>query len=118
MRYSTNRATPEEAWEGFIEAERSLLEERRAGSLARTLSDEPLPGESPEELRWLGIEDQYLAEEGLVELRSGGRAWIKHVEDLVPEDRSGRIEAESARAAWLVERLRREAEASDRDGRG
>ena len=34
---------------------------------------EPLSGESPEELWWLVVEDQHLAEEGLVELRSGER---------------------------------------------
>ena len=62
----------EEAQERFLEAERSMLEQRRNGSLAQAIG-EPLSGESPEELWWLVVEDQHLAEEGLVELRSGER---------------------------------------------
>lgn len=99
-----NRAASEEAWERFLAAERSMLEQRRRGSLAQALGG-PLPGESPEELRWLDIEDRHLAEEGLVELRSGDEAWFKHVDDLTLEDRPARIEAEGARRAWLMERL-------------
>ncbi|CAN5159951.1 hypothetical protein BH24ACT19_BH24ACT19_19570 [soil metagenome] len=66
-----------------------------------------MPGESSEELRWLALEDRYLAEEGLVELRSGEEVWHKHIDGLTREDRPARIEAESARAAWLMERLRK-----------
>src|SRR5215210_5263941 len=62
----------EEAQERFLEAERSMLEQRRNGSLAQAIG-EPLSGESPEELWWLVVEDQHLAEEGLVKLRSGER---------------------------------------------
>src|SRR5215217_8956636 len=98
-----NRAASEKAWEMFLAAERAMLEQRRRGSLAQAMG-EPLPDESPEELRWLDIEDRHLAEEGLVELRSGDEAWFKHVEDLALEDRPTRIEAESARRAWLMER--------------
>ena len=54
----------------MLEAERSLLEQRRNGDLAESLG-EPLPSEPPEKLRWLVVEDRHLAEEGLVELRSG-----------------------------------------------
>src|SRR5215218_8560683 len=39
----------EEARERFLEAERSMLEQRRNGSLAQAIG-EPLSGESPEEL--------------------------------------------------------------------
>jgi hypothetical protein len=39
----------EEAQERFLKAERSMLEQRRNGSLDHALG-EPLPGESPEEL--------------------------------------------------------------------
>lgn len=99
------RTIQDKAWERFLEEERSLLSERQEGSLAREL-DGPVPGESLEELRWLAVEDQYVAEEGLVELRSGEEVCHKHVDDLVREDRPARIEAESARAAWLMERLR------------
>ena len=102
----------QEAWEGFVESERLLLERRREGSLARELGG-PLPSESAEELRWLAIEDRALAEEGLVELRGDGKVWHKRVEDLTPEDRRGRVEAEDARAAWLRERSGNEAEAAE-----
>ena len=99
------------ARERFIESERSMLEQRREGSLARELGG-PVAGESAEELWWLAIEDRHLAEEGLVELRSGRKVSHKHVDDLTLEDRRDRNEAENARAAWLLGRLRNEAEAT------
>src|SRR5215213_1945487 len=77
----TTRKVSEEAQKSFLEAERSILEQRRNGSLAQAIG-EPLPGESPEELWWLVVEDQHLAEEGLVELRSGEEAWYKHLDEL------------------------------------
>ncbi len=104
--YEVRRTVQEEAWERFLNVERAALEERRSGEFSRALGG-PIPGESPEELRWLAIEDRYLAEAGLVELRSGEEAWHKHIEELTREDRPARIEAESARAAWLMERLRK-----------
>ncbi len=107
--YGTSRTESEKAWDRFLEAERSMLEQRRRGVLAQALVV-PLPGESPAELQWLTTEDRLMAEEGLVELRSGEEVWHKHIDDLTREDRPCRIEAESARAAWLMERLRREAE--------
>ncbi len=105
-----NRTGLGEAQERFLAAERAMLEQRRNGSLAQALSG-PLPGESPEELQWLAIEDQQLAEEGLVELRRGGEVRFKHVDDLTHEDRPARIEAENTRRAWLMGRLVKEAEA-------
>ena len=45
----TTRKVSEEARESFLEAERSMLEQRRNGSLAQAIG-EPLSGESPEEL--------------------------------------------------------------------
>ena len=105
----------EMAWERFLAAEQSMLEQRQRGSLAQALGD-PLPDESPEELQWLVSDDRRLAEEGLVELRSGDEAWFKHVEQLTREDRPARIEAENIRRAWLMERLVKEAAA--RDGAG
>ena len=103
------RKASEEAQKSFLEAERSILEQRRNGSLAQAIG-EPLPGESPEELWWLVVEDQHLAEEGLVELRSGEEAWYKHLDELsLEEDRPYRIEAESARRAWLMQRLTEQA---------
>ncbi len=105
----TIRKESQEAQKRFLEAERSILEQRRNGSLAQAI-DEPLPGESPEELWWLVVEDQHLAEEGLVELRSGEKVWHMHIDDLSLEDRPARIEAESTRRAWLMQRLTKEAE--------
>ncbi len=107
--YGTSRTESEKAWDRFLEAERSMLEQRRRGVLAQALGV-PLSGESPAELQWLATEDRLTAEEGLVELRSGEEVWHKHIDYLTREDRPYRIEAESARAAWLMERLRREAE--------
>ena len=112
MHETANRAELEQARERFVAAERSMLEQRRGGSLAQAMS-EPLPGESPEELRWLAIEDSHLAEERLVELRSGGEVCFKHVDDLTYDDRPARIEAENARRAWLMERQVKEAAAKD-----
>ena len=115
MYKTTNRTDLEKARERFLAAERSMLEQRRRGGLAQALG-KPLPGESPEELRWLIIEDRCLAEEGLVELRSGDEAWFKHIDELTLENRPARIEAENMRRAWLMERLVKEAEASDGGG--
>ncbi len=111
MYRAANRTELEKAWGRFLAAERSMLEQRRRGGLAQALG-RPLPGESPEELEWLIIEDQHLAEEGFVELRSGDEVWFKHIDDLTHEDRPARIEAENTRRAWLMERLVKEAEAS------
>jgi hypothetical protein len=44
-----------------------------------------------------------------VELRSGEEAWYKHLDELSLEDRPYRIEAESARRAWLMQRLTEQA---------
>lgn len=104
--YEVKHTMQEEAWKRFLEAERAALEDRRSGEFALELG-EPVPGESSEELQWLAIEDRYLAEEGMVELRSGEEAWHKPIDALTKKDRSARIEAENARAAWLMERLRK-----------
>ena len=112
MYETANRTDSEQARERFLAAERSMLEQRQRGGLAQALGD-PLPGESPAELQWMILEDQHLAEEGLVELRSDGEVRFKHVDDLTYEDRPARIEAESMRRAWLMERLVMEARAED-----
>jgi len=119
MYETANRTDLEKARERFLEAERSMLEQRQRGGLAQALGG-PLPDESPEELQWLIVEDRHLAEEGLVELRSGEEVRFKHVDDLTYEDRPARIEAESKRRAWLMERLVMEAEVEDggEPGRG
>jgi hypothetical protein len=105
---TTNRTDLEQARERFLAAERSMLEQRQRGGLAQALGD-PLPGESPAELQWMILEDQHLAEERLVELRSDEEVRFKHVDDLTYEDRPARLEAESKRRAWLMERLVMEA---------
>ncbi len=118
--YEKNPTIYEKAQESFfLQAERSLLKQQARGSLARVslarvLGSRPLPGESPEELEWLGIEDRHLAEEGHVELRSGDKVWFKHIDDLTREDRPARIEAENVRTAWLIDRLKKEAEGTGR----
>ena len=96
-----------EAWERFIKAERRHLDDRRAGHLARLL-DGPLPGESAEELRLLAWDDQRRAEASLVELRSpSGEVSYKHIDDLTPEDRQARAEAERVLMNRIMERQQR-----------
>ena len=112
MYETANRTDLEQARERFLAAERSMLEQRQRGGLAQALGD-PLPGESPAELQWMILEDQHLAEEGLVELRSDEEVRFKHVDDLSYEDRPARLEAESKRRAWLMERLVMEATVKD-----
>jgi hypothetical protein len=94
------------SWERFLELERKELARRREGALAGALGF-TLPGEDPEELARLAREDRLRAEDGLVELRDWRRVWYKRLEDLVPEDRPGRVAAEMARIAWLRGRLER-----------
>jgi hypothetical protein len=86
-----------------MEVERRELEQRRSGQLGLAL-----PGESRGELERIAEEDRRKAEEGLVELRSGGEVWYKHIDELTRDDRPARIESENARAAWIQKRLRRQ----------
>jgi hypothetical protein len=91
-------------WERFLRAERRELELRRKGLLARLLNA-PLPNESPEELAHLAEEDRLRAQAGLLELRmSSGEVLYKRLDELLPEDRAARANAERARIAWLKER--------------
>ena len=115
MYEAASHTETEQAWGRYLAAERSMMEQRQRGSLARALGD-PLPDESPGELQWLDIEDRRLAEDGLVELRSGAEAWFKRLADLTYEDRPARVEAENTRRAWLMQRLVKEA--AIRDGAG
>lgn len=96
----------EQGWQRFIEGERRELEARREGQLARLLLV-VLPGESREELDRLIEEEQRQAREGLVELVREGERYHKHVDELTAEDVPARLEAESARLAWLTARTRR-----------
>jgi hypothetical protein len=94
----------EKGWEEFLEIERRALEARRGGQLRRDLGD-VLPGESPEYIEQLGHEDQRRAQEGLVEIMEEGKPIYKHIYELTPEERVGRIRAEMARRLWLQARL-------------
>jgi hypothetical protein len=97
----------EEAWERYMEAERRELQLRREGHLAKILGP-ALPDESPEELKRLADEDRLRAQEGLVDLMDeSGQKTYKHIDELAPEDRTGRIRAEGARVEWVVERQAR-----------
>jgi len=99
-------AEHEQAWAHFMEAERHELENRRNGQLRKLLGD-PLPGELPEELDRLASEDEARAEEGLVELISlHGEITYKHIDEIIPEDRTARVAAEGARIEWFAERTR------------
>ncbi len=91
-------------WEGFLETERRALEDRKGGQLARVLG-RALPGESQKEVDRLASEDQRRAEEGLVEIIKEGEPFYKHIDELTPEDRPGRIRAERARIVCLQARL-------------
>ncbi|MGB3682408.1 MAG: hypothetical protein WA990_07955 [Rubrobacteraceae bacterium] len=70
----------------------------------RELLNEPLPGESREELERLSAEDEQRAREGLVELKRGETTYFKHIEHLTPKDMQSRIEAETALVVRLTER--------------
>ncbi len=99
--------THQELWEKYMEVEHRELEQRQNGQLGRALGL-ALPDESQEELDRIAEEDQRLALEGQVELRSGDKVWFKHIDQLTREDRPARIESENARAAWIRERLSRQ----------
>jgi hypothetical protein len=101
------------SWRRFIEGERRELEARREGQLARLLMV-VLPDESPEELNRLIEEEQRRAQEGLVELVRGGERYHKHIDELTAEDVPARLEAKSARLAWLTAHTRRVFEETQR----
>jgi hypothetical protein len=98
-----SRAREAAAWEHFVQTELRELELRKGGQLAGLLG-EALPGEPAAALARLCAEDRRQAREGLVALVSGGKVTYKHVDELTPEDRPGRIAAIRVRARWLKER--------------
>jgi hypothetical protein len=105
VRHSEEEEDPRETvgWEQFLEMERQALEDRKGGQLGRALG-RALAGEEQEELDRLAQEDQRRAEEGLVEVQQEGQPYYKHIDELSPEDRIGRIRAERARKLWLQAR--------------
>ena len=92
------------AWERYLEAEWRHLQQRKEGQLAKMLGS-ALPGESPQELERLAEEDRRRAKEGLVALSSPGKQIsYKRLDELVPEDRPARLEAELLHSEWSRER--------------
>jgi hypothetical protein len=91
----------------LLEAERQQLEMRKEGHLAKLLGD-PLPDESPEELKRLAEDDRLKALEGLVALKTeSGEIVYQPLEDLTTQDRRRRIRAEGERVDWIVERRKK-----------
>lgn len=91
-------------WEGYMRLERMQLAERASGKMRRAIG-RTLKGEDEGMLRRKADEDERLARAGMVPLRRGGEAWLKHIDELTPEDRWARIEAEKTTIAWLRGRL-------------
>jgi hypothetical protein len=94
-----------DTFDEFMEMERARLQEHASGKLARALGH-ALPGESQEELERIALQDQRLAQEGMVKLKVGQEVSYKHIEELTREDRQARIAAESEEVEWLMSRLR------------
>jgi hypothetical protein len=90
----------ESEWEARVQAERSLLARRAAGSLRRAIGP-PLPGESPVELERIATEDEDAARRGLVPLGREGMVRRKHMDDLTLEDASALEEADRVTRLWL-----------------
>jgi hypothetical protein len=99
------RPKPEhDTFDEFIDMERSRLQQHAQGKLARALGH-ALPGESQEELDRIALEDQRLAQQGMVKLKVGGEIHHKHIDELTREDREARIAAEMEEVQWLQRRL-------------
>jgi hypothetical protein len=94
-----------DTFDEFMEAERGRLQEHAAGKLAQALGC-ALPGESQEQLERIALEDQRLAQQGMVKLKVGEEVSYKHIDELTREDRQARIAAESEEVEWLMSRLR------------
>ena len=101
-----------DAWEAFMEMEQQRLQEHARGKMARALGY-ALPGESQQELDRIASEDQRLAQQGILMLKSGSRVYHKHIDDLTREDRTARIAAEREAVAWLKERVERRKRGED-----
>ena len=101
-----SRPKPEhDTFDEFMEAERGRLQKHASGALAQALGY-ALPGESPEQLERIALEDQRLAQQGMVKLKVGQDVSYKHIEELTREDRQARIAAELEEAEWLKERVK------------
>jgi hypothetical protein len=95
------------ARERYLQAEWRELQLRKEGQLAKMLGS-ALPGESPQELGRLAEEDRLRAKEGLVALSGPGeQISYKRLDDLVPEERPARLDAEWMQSEWIRERRAR-----------
>lgn len=95
------------ARERYLEAEWRNLQLRQEGQLAKMLGS-ALSGESPQELHRLAEEDRLRAKEGLVALSGPGEQFsYKRLDELVPQDRPARLQAEWMQSEWIRERRAR-----------
>jgi hypothetical protein len=91
----------------YLQAEWRHLQQRQEGQLAKILGY-PLPGESPQDLKRLAEDDRLRAKEGLVVLTSPGeQISYKRLDELVPEERGARLQAEWMQSEWIRERRAR-----------
>jgi len=95
-----------------MDMERQRLQEHAQGKMARALGY-ALPGESQQELDRIALEDQRLAQSGMVGLKMGERLYYKHIDELSREDRQARIAAERETVEWLKERVERRKRGED-----
>ena len=95
-----------DSWEAFMEMERQRLQQHASGKMADTLRH-ALPGESKEELDRIALEDQRLAQRGLVRLKTEEEFHYKHIDAMSGQDRAARIAAEFETVEWLKERVER-----------
>jgi ABC-type glutathione transport system ATPase component len=93
-----------DTWDEFMEMERACIQEHASGKMARALGH-ALPGETQEELERIAAEDQRLAQQGMVKLKSRQRVYFKHIDELTREDRKARIAAEREQVDWLMKRV-------------
>jgi hypothetical protein len=89
-----------------MEIERVQLAERARAKMARMIGPVVLPGESREQLDQIASDDQYMAQQGYVQLRQGDRVWHTHIDDLTLEDSEARIEYERELSRWLKGRIK------------
>ena len=100
-----HRPKPEhDTFDQFLDMERGRLQKHAQGKLAAALGH-ALPGESQEELQRIALEDQRLAQQGMVKLKVGESVSYKHIDELSREDREARIAAEMEEVEWLKRRL-------------
>ncbi len=73
--------------------------------MARALGH-ALPAETQKELERIAAEDQRLAQQGMLKLKSGQSVYYKRIDDLTREDRTARMAVEREEVDWLMKRVR------------